>query len=48
MRPIENTEEFVREGKPHVRTGTQMDRRVLDDSFTAMEETLGANKPSSG
>jgi ethanolamine utilization protein EutQ (cupin superfamily) len=24
-----------------------MDRRVLDDSFTAMEETLGANKPSS-
>ena len=47
MRPIENTEEFVRDGKPHVRTGPQMDRRVLDDSFTAMEETLGANKPSS-
>jgi hypothetical protein len=47
MRPIENTEEFVREGKPHVRTGPQMDKRVLDDSFTAMEETLGANKLSS-
>lgn len=46
MRPIENTEEFVRDGKPHVRTGPQMDRRVLDDSFTAMEETLGANRPS--
>ena len=47
MMPIENTEEFVRDGKPHVKTGPQMDKRVLDDSFTAMEETLGANKPSS-
>ncbi|MHC4426216.1 MAG: hypothetical protein ACYSYV_08980 [Planctomycetota bacterium] len=45
MKPTENTEEVIRRGKPHVTTGRRMDKRVLDDSFAAMEETLGAKKP---
>ncbi len=45
MKPIENTEKFVRRGKAKVTTDSQMDRRVLDDSFAAMDETL-AGKPS--
>ena len=46
MKPIENTEQFVRNGKPHVTTGPQMDKRILDDSFAAMDETLAAKKPN--
>ncbi|UCG56471.1 MAG: hypothetical protein JSU70_16610 [Phycisphaerales bacterium] len=44
MKPIENTENFVRRGKAKVTTGPRMDKRVLDDSFAAMDKTLGANK----
>jgi hypothetical protein len=45
MRPTENIEKFVRGGKPDVTTGRQMDKRVLDDSFGAMDETIRAKKP---
>ena len=40
MKPIENTENLVRRGKANVTTDPQMDRRVLDDSFAAMDETV--------
>jgi len=46
MKPIENTEKFVRCGKANVTTDSQMDRRVLDDSFAAMDEAIGARKSS--
>ena len=46
MKPEENIEEFVRREKPHVTTGRQMDKRILGDAFTAMDETIRANKPS--
>ena len=41
MKPIENTEDFVRRGKAKIATDPQMDRRVLDDSFAAMDEAAG-------
>jgi len=40
MRPKENIERFVKVGKPHVTTSRQMDKRTLDDSFAAMEQTI--------
>ena len=40
MRPKENIEKFVRVGKPRVTTSRQMDKRTLDDSFAAMEQTI--------
>jgi len=40
MKPIENTEKFVRAGKANVTTNPQMDKRVLGDSFAAMDETV--------
>jgi len=40
MRPKENIEEFVRVRKPHVTTSREMDKRTLDDSFAAMEQTI--------
>ncbi len=50
MRPKENIEKFVRVRKPHVTTSRQMDKRTLDDSFAAMEQTVRAksadHKPS--
>lgn len=50
MRPKENIEKFVRVRKPHVTTSRQMDKRTLDDSFAAMEQTIRAksagHKPS--
>jgi len=50
MRPKENIEKFVRVRKPHVKTSRQMDKRTLNDSFTAMEQTIRAksagHKPS--
>ncbi len=50
MRPEENIEEFVKVRKPHVTTSRQMDKRTLDDSFAAMEQTILAksadHKPS--
>jgi hypothetical protein len=42
MKPKENMEKFVRVGKPHVTTSPQMDKRILDDSFEAMEQTIRA------
>ena len=41
MKPTENTEDFVRAGKAKVTTDPLMDRRVLDDSFEAMDEAMG-------
>jgi len=46
MKPEENMEEFVRLEKPHVTTGGTMDKRTLNDSFAAMDETIRANKPN--
>ncbi len=50
MRPKENMEKFVRVRKPHVTTSREMDKRTLDDSFAAMEQTIRAksadHKPS--
>ena len=46
MKPVENTEEFVRQGKLRVTTGPQMDRRVLDDAMAALKETLESHEPS--
>ena len=50
MKPKENIEKFVRVRKPHVTTSRQMDKRTLDDSFAAMEQTILAksadHKPS--
>ena len=39
MKPTDNTENFVRRGKAKVATDPQMDKRLLDDSFAAMDET---------
>ncbi len=50
MRPKENIEKFVKVRKPHLTTSRQMDKRTLNDSFTAMEQTIRAksagHKPS--
>ena len=46
MRPKENIEKFVRDRKPDVTTGRQMDNRVLADSFAAMDKTSGERKAS--
>ena len=50
MRPKENIEKFVRVRKSHLTTSRQMDKRTLNDSFAAMEQTIRAksadHKPS--
>ena len=40
MRPKKSIEKFVRVRKPHVTTSRQMDKRTLNDSFEAMEQTI--------
>jgi len=42
MRLPENIERFIKNRKPHVAAGADIDKRVLDDSFAAMEETMRA------
>jgi len=42
MKPDENIEKFIKDAKPHVTTGRPMDKRTLDDSYAAMQETLRA------
>jgi len=46
MKPEENIEEFVKLEKPHVTTGGSMDKRTLNDSFAAMDETIRSNRQS--
>jgi hypothetical protein len=50
MRPKENIEKFVKIRKPDVTTSREMDKRTLDDSLAAMEQTMQAksavHKPS--
>jgi hypothetical protein len=50
MRPKENIEKFVKVRKPDVTTSREMDKRTLDDSLAAMEQTIRAksadHKPS--
>jgi hypothetical protein len=46
MKSEENIEEFVKLEKPHVTTGDAMDKRTLNDSFAAMEETIRSSKHS--
>ncbi|MHC4098995.1 MAG: hypothetical protein ACYSUY_19545, partial [Planctomycetota bacterium] len=40
MKSKENMEKFVKVRKPHVKTSRQMDKRTLDDSFAAMDQTI--------
>lgn len=40
MKSPKNIEEFVRLGKPEIKTGRQMDKRTLDDSFSAMDRAM--------
>jgi hypothetical protein len=40
MRPFNDIEKFVRREKPIVKTGKQMDRQTLDDSYAAMTEAI--------
>ena len=40
MRPTENIEDFIKNRKPHVRTRADSDKRVLEDSFSAMEQAI--------
>jgi hypothetical protein len=42
MKSKENMEKFVKDRKPHVKTSRQMDKRTLDDSFAAMDQTIRA------
>ncbi|HCO95430.1 MAG TPA: hypothetical protein DIU00_16020 [Phycisphaerales bacterium] len=44
MKPTEKIEESVKLEKPHVNTGGAMDKRTLNDSFAAMDDTIRANK----
>jgi len=46
MKPTKNIEEFVKLEKPHVTTGETMDKRTLNDSFAAMDQTIRAKKRS--
>jgi hypothetical protein len=46
MKPVKNIEDFVKLEKPNVTTGGTMDERTLNDSFAAMDETIGAGKPN--
>ena len=47
MRPKENIEEFVKVRKPDVTTSREMDKRTLDDSLAAMEQTIRAKSAPS-
>jgi len=38
MRSPDNIEKLVSVRKPNITTGSEMDKRILDDSFAAMEE----------
>jgi hypothetical protein len=40
MRLSENMERFIRRRKPHTTTGSDTDKRILNDSFDAMDETI--------
>jgi len=42
MRLPENIESFIKNRKPHVAASADIDKRVLDDSFAAMEEAMQA------
>ena len=46
MKPLENTEDVVRRSKTKVTTDPCMDKRVLEDSFVAMDEALSARRSS--
>ncbi|MHC4477315.1 MAG: hypothetical protein ACYTEL_16835 [Planctomycetota bacterium] len=47
MRLIENIEKFIRVRKPHFTTSSDTDKRILDDSFTAMEAAQAQSKRTS-
>ena len=40
MRNIDDIEKLVRRGKPIVKTGEQLDKQTLDDSYAAMEKAI--------
>ena len=44
MRPEEDMEEFVRMRKPRATTSREMDKRILNDSFAAMDRITQANQ----
>lgn len=46
MKPMENTEDFVKRGKAKVTTDPRMDQRVLGDAFAVMNETITKSRSS--
>ena len=46
MKPEQNIEEFIKIEKPHVTTADEMDKRTLNDSFAAMDDTIRSSKQS--
>jgi hypothetical protein len=44
MKNFDDIEKFVRRGKPIVKTGRQMDKQTLDDSYAVMEEIISISK----
>jgi len=40
MRPTENIERFIKNRKPEVVTSADVDKRILNDSFSSMEEAM--------
>ncbi len=40
MRLLNEIEKLIRREKPNMKTGEQMDKQTLDDSYAAMEETI--------
>jgi len=40
MRPLNEIEKLIRQGKQDIKTGEQMDNRTLHDSYAAMEKTI--------
>lgn len=46
MRPFNDIEKFVRHEKPIVKTGEQLDRQTLEDSYAAMNKAIGLKSKS--
>jgi hypothetical protein len=47
MKPEDDIEKFVKARKPNVTTSREMDKRTLDDSLAAMEQTMRAESAPS-
>lgn len=47
MRSPDNIEKLVSVRKPNITTGSETDKRILDDSFVAMDKTIRAKSAQS-